>query len=603
MVFRVVVAVLLAGTIVTLRFSGGGLAHALWIHTYLTYWWVLVALGWFMWSAVRVSRPTPRSIAELVRSHRTAIVLVVLAGAWLHVHEPHLLKVMQDEPAHVAGSLLMHEQRITAIPASAHQFDGRLMLFHSIPMVRMPLFPVLLSLLHDATGYRAENVFVLNGLLAGLVLTLIYVCGYKLAGKGGGVLAVLLFAGLPLFAQLATSGSYDLLNLAMLLTLFLATLGYLEQPSMARMDLMLAAGVLLALCRYESVLYLLLPIGAVSLTWVRQRSPQLGLAAMLSPLGVWPCFTANQIMMSHERYTLPELRTDGVEFFGLQNLPGNAQAVVYYLFNLDLESTGSFLLAVAGASGLIGLLVAFATRSRGRRLPLSVRLFACFALFTVGMYVFTLTHFWAMPTQSSASRFILPLCATLALAAAWTAKDLSSAQRVPRWMIAAAALFAFTLSSSSSAMAAVTKGMTIPRSYEWFLEYARGHDRGRTLYVAPGSVYLMAYGYPSVPTPAFNQRFKKAQLCLEAGLYDEILILELRWQEPSGEIHTSAMEPVAANIPVEVVAERRFSAGAISRILRLRRAARDQPESETPVLRTTFASETERLEYMIGLLP
>lgn len=61
-----------------------------------------------------------------------------------------------------------------------------------------------MSVLHDLTGYRPENVFALNTVLTFGLLGLAYLTGRNIGGRGAGAVAVLLLTSLPLLAQNAT---------------------------------------------------------------------------------------------------------------------------------------------------------------------------------------------------------------------------------------------------------------------------------------------------------------------------------------------------------------------------------------------------------------
>src|SRR5690606_10626692 len=192
----------------------------------------------------------------------------------------------------------------------------------------------------------------------------------------------------------------------------------LSRPGGQGLNLMLSTGVVLALCRYESILYLLVAVSAAVWKWRREEGVTLTWAAVFSPLAIWPCLTANRIMFGFEQFLLPDLRPDGGGFFGLHYWPNNAAQAVYYLFDFDLNSTNSVALSALGVLGLLVAPVALVGRLR-RREPVTTTdaVFVVGSLFCTGIYLFVLTNFWGMPTQSAATRFILPLSMMMALAA------------------------------------------------------------------------------------------------------------------------------------------------------------------------------------------
>ena len=137
---------------------------------------------------------------------------------------------------------------------------------------KRPLFqPLLVSLLHDLTGYRPENVFALNSALTFGLLGLVYVACRKLAGREAGILAVLLLTSLPLLAQNATGGGFELLNLVMIMSTLLLGMRFAEKRDPGSLQALLLSAVLLAQTRYESILFML-PVGLlVGWTWWKER--------------------------------------------------------------------------------------------------------------------------------------------------------------------------------------------------------------------------------------------------------------------------------------------------------------------------------------------
>ena len=64
-------------------------------------------------------------------------------------------------------------------------------------------------MVHDLTGYRPANAFVLNGVLTFGFLGMVFHLGRVLAGRMAGWLGVVLFAGLPLLGQNSTGGGFE----------------------------------------------------------------------------------------------------------------------------------------------------------------------------------------------------------------------------------------------------------------------------------------------------------------------------------------------------------------------------------------------------------
>lgn len=609
--FRVILAGLLAVGLLVWRFCLLDLNAALGWQLHLAYWSVILAIVWWVISLWQVARPVWPQVPVWIKHHRAGLMVAVACALFLQVHEPHRLKVHNDEPTHLATSLLMHEQRVAATPGSSQFFEGEFHYRQTIPMVRMFLFPVTLSLVHDISGYRVENVFILNGLLGGVLLGLVYAAGTLLgrSDRRAGLLAVLLLTGLPLLAQNTTSGGYDILNLVMLLGFFLSLRYYLSQPGVGGLNLMLSSGVLLALCRYESILYLVLAMGAAAWKWRCERRATLTWAGAVSPLAIWPCLTANFIMMNYDGFTLANMREDGSGYFDLRHWVNNASDAVYYMFQFDLGSTNSVLLSVVGGLGLLVAWITITGRAlRTRDVSAAEGTFAVFSVVTAAIYGFVMTHFWSRPTDPMAARFILPLMAMMALAAPILCRELTGGRRILSSVIGIAAAFALFIGGASSALATQTSRLLTSRVYMWFEEEAGRHERETTLYVAPSSLYLLAHRYACIPTAALRGRLYEAELALEAGLYREMLILDIRWKIPETGFWGRMDDAIfPQDMKYEEVAVRRFAHGYEARVLRLvvRPRLQDDPVGgvDRPLLKRRFENRLERDCYNLSLLP
>ena len=107
----------------------------------------------------------------------------------------------------------MHFSRTVLTPFRGSDIQGAYVIIEGMMDKRQLFFPFLVSILHDLIGYRPSNAFVLNGILVFVFLPLVNAAGRRLAGRMAGWLGVVLFAGLPLLAQNATGGGFELLNI------------------------------------------------------------------------------------------------------------------------------------------------------------------------------------------------------------------------------------------------------------------------------------------------------------------------------------------------------------------------------------------------------
>lgn len=583
------------------------------IQEHFGFWMMVVVLGLWLAQWSKVSREVKwDKVRNYLIENRWALPVVALGALFLQVHEPRQLRVVHDEPMHLATAKLMFEEGRVAAVSRTHFLDGEPVYTGVLPVVRMFLFPTLLAIVHALLGYDVDNIFLINGLLGICLLFLVYEVGRRLTSRRGGVLAVLLLAGLPLLAQNVTSGGYDVLNLVMILGFFLSLQRYMLRPGAEGLDLMLLTGLLLAYSRYESIVYLLLAVLAAAIKWSFEKKIQLTPLAVLSPLAIWPCLTANVIIWSDPAFTLAHMREDGAGFFDVRFWTSNLAEAVYYMFSIDRGSTNSLILSWLGGISLTILLVATAgriIRSGWTEIRSARVVMVMFSLVALGIYVLVLTNFWGRPTESSATRFILPLMLVMALAVPLALQEFRRPREFTNLALISAFLFILTYSASVSSKARKTREMDAAAAYKWFLaEAEKMGNKGRVLYAAPSSLYLANHGFPSVPTAAIAMSEDKAALSLEAGIYDEILIMDLVSFDPVQRVwRRPPTVVIPAGVELKLVSKSQLTDGFEVRMLRFVPPEQPAEGSEAGAgksqLRTQFESKLEWKRYRLSILP
>ena len=173
------------------------------------------------------------------------------------VHEDYGYKILMDEYNLTSTSLNMHVDKSAYTPTRGRIIQGEYEFIDGYIDKRPFLYPFLVSIIHDISGYRMSNPFILNSVLCFILFFVIYLGGFHLGGKRGGVLAILLLAGLPLVGQNATGAGFELLNFLLLaLTVFLS-LSLTARPGLDKETLLVLSAILLANVRYESILFIL----------------------------------------------------------------------------------------------------------------------------------------------------------------------------------------------------------------------------------------------------------------------------------------------------------------------------------------------------------
>ena len=375
------------------------------------YWCVLAAFILF----VRSLSATFRGDLAAVRDGGArgfdwaSLAVVALGGTVLMVHESFGFKVVMDEVMLVGTSLSMHLSRNVVTPIRGSDIQGAFVVIEGIMDKRQLFFPFLVSLLHDLTGYRAENAFVLNAILTFIFLGMVNTAGRKLAGRMAGWLGVALFAGLPLMAQNATGGGFELLNLVMILATLLLGARFIERRDGDSFTAFCYSAMLLTQVRYESAIFLVPVAGIILWVWRREGRAVMTWPVMVLPLLMIHCALHNRIfglrasawqLQSKPGYTVP---------FSLKYIPDNVVHAIGFFFGKPTDQPNSYVFSALGciALGFFILLAAKKLRALQAESPVSVATLF-FAIGFAAQLGLMMCYFWGQFDDAIIRRLSLP---------------------------------------------------------------------------------------------------------------------------------------------------------------------------------------------------
>jgi hypothetical protein len=380
------------------------------------YWFVLVTFllwGWSLWQCFGESLRALRWRTLDYKMHG----LVAACGTLLLTHEPFGFKILMDEILLLSTSMSMHLNRIATAADRGNDINGVFALMGGI-LDKRPLFhPFLLSLVHDLTGYRPENAFILNAVLLFVFLAMLAKLGSLLAGRTGGALCVILFTGLPLLAQNATGGGFELLNLVMALALMLIAVRWVQRPDGATLTALCFTAILLVQIRYESVL-LAAPVAlVVLLVWVKQQRIILDWRVIFAPLLLVPFALHHQVFQlrpgAYQLFSKPGYEKP----FSLAYIPDNLGHAFAFFFGAPGDHSNSPLLAGLGFLMLpLALLALVAGVRKWRELDAHLLALGVFFLGLSAHFLLLMSYFWGQFDDTIIRRLSLPSHLWLVLA-------------------------------------------------------------------------------------------------------------------------------------------------------------------------------------------
>ena len=376
------------------------------------YYLITFTLGWFVVHLVRLARESAATAGPpgwsvwLQPSRRWAVLAIVGSGILCVIAEAPREKIIYDEYVLQATAMQIHFTRKVSTLVQGYDLNGVFLPTQYYLDKRPYFFALLLSLVHDLTGYRTANVYWLNAALTFFTLTMLFVVVRRLANFSGAILAVLLMGTLPLLAQNTSGSGMEVLNLAMiLLSLWLGLLA-VDQPSETSLGAFVLAVVLLAQSRYESALYVFPVIVVLAGIWWRGRRVILPWAAVAAPLLLVPIPLLQRVL--YARPVTWELPQNVDSRFGLVHLENNLRHAAAFLTTFSSEKPNSpllVLLGVAGLAGLVYLLVRRPARRSATPAQWVAGLFAVVVVANLGLLMF---YFWGELDDPMVSRLALP---------------------------------------------------------------------------------------------------------------------------------------------------------------------------------------------------
>lgn len=377
---------------------------------YCGYWITLLLVVQFVWSVWPVVSERWKQ-ASLGRFDTWVLIgILAVTGVWV-AHERPGYKILADELLLSGTAMGLHYERKAAVPNRATDVQGAFLILDRSLDKRPLLFPFLVATVHDLTGYRPPNAFYLNiGLSAGF-LWLVYLIGWGLGrSRWAGIAAGLLFAGLPLLAQQATGGGFELLNLFLIAVFALLVVNYLERPEPRRLEALIFAALLLASTRYESVVFLVPAALAAAIGWWRSGRLILSWPLIWSPLFLSPLLLQNRLFSEHTQVWQMSGQVGVNEPFGFQYLSQNLGHAMAFFFDFSGYLLNSPILSLLGLMCLpfLGLWIVRVFRkgadADGRELAWALLGTSLFGITAVYML-----YFWGKFDDPVISRLSLPV--------------------------------------------------------------------------------------------------------------------------------------------------------------------------------------------------
>jgi len=534
------------------------------------YWFVFCAVGLWLHSLWESHRNDLRfdSIKKVDPWIATA---VLLGSVVLLVHEEKAFKILMDEIMLLSTSMSMHFDRTSVSVVRAHDLAGSFVFTEGMIDKRPLLHPFLLSVLHDLLGYRPANAFLLSGGLGVVFLSLVGWIGKLYAGRAGGILCITLFTGLPMIAQNACGGGFELLNLVMLSATYLTALVWLERRDGASLAAMCLSAVLLLQVRYESVLLALPVVPLVLWVWWQEKRVILDWRVIVAPLLLVSYALHYQVFKLAPDHWQMASKPGYDKPFSLSYVGENLLSAGRFYFGLPSAHPSSVLFSGLGIAAIVVSTVLCFTWLR--RLRTLSKLQIAGLCFLVGMalhFLLMMAYFWGKFDDPVIRRLSLPSHVWFALA---LLVCLSASRHVVRatWALAAVSVV-FLVSVSMPAIARHLHSdiYTPSRDTQWRMEYVKANPERDYLVIDKDSFIWVTQKVSATSVAAALQRKEALQFHMRCRSYSNILAYQhFAIDEKTGKQTVIPDDDLGVDFDLETIWERRLSECKLVRLQRV----------------------------------
>lgn len=236
------------------------------IVTKSSYYVILIMVGFWIFITLPFFR-------ETLKNKLLQIIICFLMTVTVFVSIPPKYRVLSDETNLLSVSQSMTYRRDILNVTQSKFYYGNFNVIQGDLPTRPLLFPFFTSIVHTLTGYRYQNVFVLNFLVLFALLTMTFLVIESNLGRLSAFAACLLLLSIPTLTLSASSGGFDVCSLFFFGLSFVLLYRFLTKPTTENFGMLLIQLILLAQIRYESIAYVALIMG--SLLVLRKIKPEM----------------------------------------------------------------------------------------------------------------------------------------------------------------------------------------------------------------------------------------------------------------------------------------------------------------------------------------
>ncbi|MCX6936977.1 MAG: glycosyltransferase family 39 protein [Verrucomicrobia bacterium] len=473
--------------------------------------WIFLAVfaiaGVSAWDLYKFLQPAYTWNLRAAAARWPVILFVGFCTAFSLSREPFNYKVTADEYVLGVEAMAIHYEGRSDIAVSGYELGGVYRMLGGVVNKRPPVFVSLLSLVHDITGYRPQNVFYLNALIVGVFYIFLFVTANRFYGLNAAYFACSLFAAFPLFYQNASGGGFELLNLLLVLMFIWSSSIYIDKPEKTTQRFLILVAIILANTRYESAVFAGAAGIIILLGWIKRRSVIYDVSLYLAPL-VMMTFLFRLSTFQDNFEGNWQIRA-GMSPFSLEYFYDNLGHALNYFFAFSRGSTSFELIFILGLPCMIFMLygkLKSMVREGISSCSVSVWVASVVVVFNFGVLLF---YHWGQVDASEVSRLILPFALICVLSTCYLLFDQVKHILVSRILWGLLFICLFTISIPRAATANSSLSNYNVRRADWTIKVLNSLPPTSYVVASPDGLRLFLDKIQGVPIGLLNERARQ----------------------------------------------------------------------------------------------
>ncbi|ADE55310.1 hypothetical protein Caka_2293 [Coraliomargarita akajimensis DSM 45221] len=537
---------------------------------HLGYWFTLAAsLGLLAYAFIWARDCLRSQVERLAFNYRYLLGCSMLLGSLLiFVHTEFGPKVLMDDAILESTARSLHEDRQVYVSTYGRTVENQFRHFDGYVDKRPWLFAFAVSLMHDVSGFRIENAYLVNAVAAVGFLGLMHLVGWMIAGIRGALLMPAMWLTIPLFAQNATGSGMDLFNLFMLGLVVVLGMAYLRKPTEISEGAFALSGVLLAYGRYESLLFVIPVLLLIVIGWLRSGRILLSIGSVVAAPLLIGLVLQQKFFASKE--DLWELHSGVTQPFALGHAVENFPRALNFFFSLGDNFSNSFLLGIVGFPAVIAVLLYGVRYGKQiyRDFPERVVLLVFVVALLVQFGVILCYHDGKLD-RLFASRFALPSYLLLTLSILLLMQHLARPLSVWVYSYGCCLLFLLAFTLPMKAKAIFTERNFVVSELAWIEGILEERNQPRGLLVDRYTVYWTLRDRSALSQPRVELSTERIVREIREGKFTELILVDRRdMQLVDGAVQIPPLEFPRDQIELELIDRKSFKPFRITEVYR-----------------------------------